>query len=201
MRITASECYKLYTAHKNLSTVWPSKIETYYRTKPDLKNFKIGRREEGNAIYLYENITQSKVTKVGLIVHPTCPWLGCSPDGFVLETKTIVEVKTLMNDNNLPFDDAKRAVAYLKFSEGKYLLRQKHSHYCQIQLNMHLLQALKGDLIVHNYKSNEILIINVDYDNEFCLNVIESLKSIYFEHALPFIFQNFTTESDKKKYE
>ncbi len=201
LRITASECYKLFTAHKNTSTVWSNKIEVYYRPKPDLKNFKIGRREEINAIPLYEKFTKSKVTKVGSVVHPTCPWLGCSPDGLVVESKTVIEIKTLMNEDNLPFIEAQKKVSYLKFCDGRYILRQNHSHYCQIQLNMHLLCVLKGNLIVHNYKSKEILIVDVDYDNQFCLRVIESLKIIYFDHALPHIFQNLITESDKKKYE
>lgn len=201
LRITASDCYKLFTAHKNVKTEWSSKIQAYYRPKPDLKNFKIGRREEQNAIPLYENLTETNVTKVGLVVHPTCPWLGCSPDGFVFETRTVIEIKTLMNEKNLQFTEALKSVPYLKHCDGRYTLREKHSHYCQIQLNMHLLCILKGDLIVHNYKSKEILIVNVVYNKQFCLDVIESLKTIYFTHALPHIFQNFTTETDKRNYE
>lgn len=199
LRITASECYKLFTATKNPATVWSSKINAYYRTKPDLKNFKIGRREETNAIALYEKFTKNKVTKVGLLVQPTCPWLGCSPDGFVFETETVVEIKTLMNEDNLPFVDALKSVSYLKSGE-EYTLREKHSHYAQVQINMHLFCVRKANLIVHNYKSKEILIINVDYDKQFCFNLIETLKSVYFHHTLPYVFENFTTEKDKKIY-
>lgn len=91
LRITASECYKLFTANKNPATVWPSKIAMYYRIQPDRQCFKIGRREEKNAIALYEKEKKTKVAKVGLVVPPTCPWLGCSSDGFVFETKTLVK--------------------------------------------------------------------------------------------------------------
>lgn len=62
---------------------------------------------------------QQKVAKVGLVVHPTCPWFGCSPDGFVFKTNTVIEVKTMMNETDLLFDEALRSVAYLKYCEGK----------------------------------------------------------------------------------
>lgn len=200
MRITASECYTLFTALKNPNTVWPSKIRSYYKTKPNCKNFEIGHREERNAIKLYESKTKRKVSKLGLLVHPTCPWIGCSPDGFVLESKTLVEDKTLINDDNKDFKVALKSVKYLKVNTGCYVLREKHKIYGQCQINMHFLSAVKTDLVIHNYKSNEIKIIIVNYDKEFVCQLLNSLEFIYTHYALPFIFKNFTTASDKQKY-
>lgn len=199
-RITASECYKLFTASKNPNVVWTSKIANYFKAKPNLKNFEIGHREEENGLHLYENETKSKVTKIGLVVHPSCPWLGCSPDGFVLETKTVVEVKTLLNNANQPFHVAVSSIKYLLLTNGRYVLRKKHLYYGQIQLNMHLLRALKADLVIHNYKSKEILKVNVDYDKEFCSELIKSLQSIFLNYALPYMYENFVTETDKQQY-
>lgn len=190
----------MFTAYKNPATDWTKKVAAYYKPKPDNKNFKIGRREEEHAINLYEQKYQKKVTKMGLLVHPTCPWLGCSPDGIILQTKTVIEIKTIMNEEDLPFGVALRSVAYLKLCEGRYKLRQKHSHNAQIQLSMHLLGAFRGQLVVHNYKSKEILVVEVDYDKDFCLALIGTLKSVYFNFALPYIFENFTTEADKVMY-
>lgn len=135
---------------------------------------------------------------MGLLDHPTCPWLGCSPDGIVLETKTVLEIKTIMNEKNLPFDEALRSVAYLKFCNGDYTLREKHSHNAQIQLNMHLLGAHKADLVVHNYKSKEIKIVPVVYNKQFCLDLINVLKCVHFNFALAYIFENRTTEAEKR---
>lgn len=200
-RITASECYRLFTASKNANTVWTTKIGNYFKEKPKLKAFEIGRREEANALIIYEHETNTKVTRIGLIVHPTCPWLGCSPDGFVLETKTIVEVKTLLNDSNEPFNVAVNAIKYLLLSNDQYTLRTKHLYYGQIQLNMHLMHSTKADLVIHNYKTKEIKIINVKYDAQFCTELVRSLRTIYFTHALPYIYEHFVTEIDKKNYE
>ncbi|KAG4072501.1 hypothetical protein HA402_012648 [Bradysia odoriphaga] len=179
---------------------WMSKIRNYYKEKPNLESFKIGRREEENGLRLYEKETGREVIKLGIIVHPSCPWLACSPDGFVLDTKTVVEVKTLTNATE-PFDSALSSIKYLCNTNGSFQLRKKHVYYGQIQLNMHLLCCKNADLVIHNYKFKEISIINVRYDEDFCSQLISSLQSVFFQHALTYIYEHFVTETDKKKYE
>lgn len=199
-RITASECYKLFTANKNRNTVWESKMQLYFKPKPNLKNFSVGRDEEEKAIKLYESQSKNKVIKIGLVVHPSCPWLGCSPDGFVSEKNTVVEVKTLINNNNLPFHDALNEAKYLGKRNGSFFLKEKHLYHAQIQINMHLLRASKADLVIYNYRSSQIEILSVNYNQKFVLELVESLKSVYFSHVLSYVFQHFLTETDQNKY-
>lgn len=199
LRITASECYRLYTASKNANVDWTSKIRNYYKQKPNLECFKIGRKEEANGLKLYERQTGTTVEKIGLVVHPSCPWLACSPDGVVLDTKTVVEVKTLTKANE-PIDVVLSSVKYLCKKDGKVELRKKHLYYGQIQLNMHLLQCKNADMVIHNFKLKEILIVGVVYDEEFCLQLVNALKSVFYNHALPYIYENCVTDTDKKNY-
>lgn len=200
LRITASECYNLYTATKNINVEWDKKIDRYFKAKPVLKNLKIGRQEEHNAIKLYEIETKHTVTKFGLVLQPSCPWLGCSPDGFVLKSNIVVEVKTLMNESNENFQLALSRVVYLNQIQGKYFLKEKHKHYAQIQIYMHLLDSVQADLVIHNYRSKEILIITVEYNKTYVMELISTLKYVYFDRILPYVFENFTTLEDKKKY-
>lgn len=178
------------------------RVITYFKPKPETKNMKIGRDQEKNALENYARNSPDPLIRLGLIVHPTCPWLGCSPDGYVdVATKTVIEVKTLINEKNDQFQIALNKVSYLKFSNGKFVLKEKHKYYAQIQVNMFLLRCGVGHLVVYNYKTDEIKVIVVALDDSFVNKLVSVLQQVYFTFMLPYIYENFVTDEDKTKYE
>ena len=38
----------------------------------------------------HEDFGEKKIEDCGFVVFPSCPWLGCSPDGVVVENKVPV---------------------------------------------------------------------------------------------------------------
>lgn len=200
LRITASECYSLFTALNNTKTIWSKKVETYFKKKPNCKNFQIGLREESNAIRLYEIDKNVTVTKFGIIINPSCPWLACSPDSVSITKDTVIEVKTLMNEENQDFETLLSSTKFLQKQGNSYELRKKHKHYAQAQINMFLLNIKNCDLVVFNYKSKEYRIVEVPYNEEFLQDLVSSLCYIYFKYVLKYVFENFVTKKDKKLY-
>lgn len=57
-RITASNCYTLYTYSKNKNPNWPKKIATYFKIINPTKNMKMGNIMEPVAIRDYEFLTE-----------------------------------------------------------------------------------------------------------------------------------------------
>tara|TARA_B110000208_G_scaffold84516_1_gene107187 strand:+ start:6145 stop:8307 length:2163 start_codon:yes stop_codon:yes gene_type:complete len=52
-----------------------------------------GVKYEPLAIKEYEKKNKCTVDEVGLLVHPTYNWLGASPDGFIISTDKLLEIK------------------------------------------------------------------------------------------------------------
>tara|TARA_B110000211_G_scaffold213414_2_gene253902 strand:- start:10949 stop:13111 length:2163 start_codon:yes stop_codon:yes gene_type:complete len=52
-----------------------------------------GVKYEPLAIKEYEKKNKCTVDEVGLLVHPTYTWLGASPDGFIISTDKLLEIK------------------------------------------------------------------------------------------------------------
>lgn len=200
IRVTASECYTLFTGFNNKADM-SKRVSVYYKPKPQTKNMKIGSEQESKALASFSRNYSYPIMRLGLIVHPSCPWLGCSPDGFIVSSNTVIEVKTLINERNEDFETALRSVRYLKFSNGSFELREKHKYYAQIQINMFLLRCEKGQLIIYNYKSDEIRLVDVEFNSCFVNSLIDVLQKVYFKYMLSYIFENFLTEEDKRKYQ
>lgn len=52
-----------------------------------------GVKYEPLAIAEYEKMNKCTVEDVGLLIHPTYEWLGASPDGFIISTDKLLEIK------------------------------------------------------------------------------------------------------------
>lgn len=207
-RITASDCYSLYTYTKSKKQNWSVKIFNYFKPKPaNLKKIKIGIENEEPAVTLYKKITKFIVNKLGLITQPSCPWIGMSPDGLVIEQGILLEVKCLVNTKNIPLEKAVNDAIYTTsynndnnsewYHWKKNSLKKNHKYYAQVQIGMYLLNVQTCDFLIFNYKDGSCAIISVPYDREYTKNIIYSLHPVYFKYVLPFIFENFVTEKDK----
>lgn len=106
--------------------------------------------------------TVERVEKVVFLIHPTCPCICASPDGFCFEIKTLIKVKYLIDKENEGFTAMLQKLSYLKCDIDAsnnivYELRKKHALYAEIQVNMYLLNSLKCNLILFNIKENYLL--------------------------------------------
>ena len=86
------------------------------------------------------------MTKCGLIVDASAPWLAASPDGIVLDPtqsehkKGCLEVKCPFTCEKMTILDACRQVKAFCLIEknGKMYLSESHGYFYQVQTQMHV---------------------------------------------------------------
>lgn len=111
--ITASNAWKAFESQSNINQL------IYEKCQP-LKDFSVeneddeikmvntnttlhwGQKYEPLSVMLYEHMYNSKVEDFGCIQHPIYKFLGASPDGIVIESKTgrygrMLEIKNIVN--------------------------------------------------------------------------------------------------------
>lgn len=183
-RITASRAYSLFTYASNKNKNWDVKIKNYL-TKKNVTTaaMKHGILMEPVAFERYRVQTGSNIQKIGLIVNPEYPWLGCSPDGIDIDNMKIIEIKSPAKGKTDNMQDVLKSLSYLTFSHDKYTIKKKHAYFCQIQLNIFLSNCSSCDLVIANH--DQITILNVVRDDEFLTKCLHVLNSIYFNYMLP----------------
>lgn len=194
IRITASQCYNLYTYFKSKNEEkkdWGKKIKNYVDPKFFFsKAVEYGKSNEKLAFLEYEKQSQNKITCLGLIVHPKMSWLGCSPDGFDETRKVLIEIKCPLAGSDLTLNDLLPTLSYLQFKEGVYSLKCNHQYYGQIQLSLFLLNISMCDLVIYSKKANSVAVIEVKLNQTFVKRLVMSLKSVYETHMLPYLLNN-----------
>lgn len=61
-----------------------------------------GQKYEDEAIALYAKEREEKVLSFGLMIHPSIPFLGASPDGITESSHVLVEVKVRVSSLSTP---------------------------------------------------------------------------------------------------
>jgi YqaJ-like viral recombinase domain len=191
IRITASVCYSIFTYSKNKKPDWDKKIGSIHRSV-NTESVIYGKVTEKLAFERYKK-DEPSVKNTGLCVNPKQSWLGCSPDGVIVSKNKILEIKCLKMFEKAPV--SMKDVKFLRlltdpsgFSE--YVVKSKHAYYGQVQLNMHLLNCDSADLVIYSKFNDEYECINVEYDKEYVSNMLCSLKKVYFDIFLPYIYRN-----------
>lgn len=194
LRITASQCYSLFTYYKSKNEEkknWAKKIESYVNPKFFFsKAVEYGKANEKFALCAYEKTCPNKITLLGLIVHPTMSWLGCSPDGFDEIRKILIEIKCPVAGSHLELDELLPTLAYLQLKDGRFCLKTNHQYYGQIQLSLFVLNISACDLVIYSEKANNVAIVEVKINTSFIKKLIISLKSVYQTHLLPYLVNN-----------
>lgn len=194
LRITASRCYELYTYTKNKNPNWEKKVAAYCRedfTGNEATDY--GLKAEGEAVDIFENTTDLKVHKVGLIIHPQAPWLGYSPDGFVMINNKLIsiEIKCPIMGISTTATEVVKTLQYICIDEyGAYALKKKHKYYGQVQCGMHVCGIKECYFIVYATYDKTFVLINVERDEKFIRSQFEALHDVYFKHFLPYFFKN-----------
>ena len=150
-----------------------------------------GVDNETNAILKYQNELQNKVTvaNCGLVVSPKWPWLGCSPDGIVMNEGVpvgCVEVKCPYSIKEMSIHEAAMSVKdfYIKQTEAGLKLKVKHAYFFQCQGVLNILNLPWIDFVV--YTTMDMYIERIYKDVTLWENkMLPELTSFYFSFILP----------------
>jgi putative phage-type endonuclease len=184
LRITASSCYSIFTYSKNKTTNWQKKYSDLHKGVTTSAMI-YGKNTEAAAFSSYQK-EEPLVKRSGFCVNPTYPWLGCSPDGIVVEKRKLLEIKCPVKLKNEPF--SLEHCKFLEQSDSDNLsLKKKHVYYGQVQLGMFLMNCSSADLVIYSKFTDSHVTINIKYDYYFVLQLVETLNKVYFTVLLPII--------------
>lgn len=86
---------------------------------------------------------------------------------------------------------AKAALAACNFlgrgETSKYMPKQRHTYYAQMQLGMMLQNVRKCDMVIFADIDKSIEVICVDFDEAFIWPLPARVKDVYFKHVLPIL--------------
>lgn len=187
LRITASKCYEIFTYSNTFKTdeQWNKKIKNLLNPKHYVsKPMQYGIDTEKLALAAYVRDTSATITSMGLVVHPTACWLGCSPDGVNIDKKILIEIKCPNLGQDLNLMDLKDNLTYLN---KEFKLKPKHMYYGQVQLNMFILNFKLCHFLIYSKVDDKCLCVEVDYDENFVRNMISKLTHTYFKRILPIL--------------
>ncbi|XP_055626346.1 uncharacterized protein LOC129768612 isoform X1 [Toxorhynchites rutilus septentrionalis] len=135
-RITSSSAYSVYTYYTNQpdkNKNWKSKILSMVTPKhlstPAIVH---GIRCESKAIAAYERDYRKNVWSCGFVIPPHISWLGCSPDGIVINEGRIIEIKCPKEGEKSLCD----LIDFLPYFTRLNVLKKNHQYYAQLQLTM-----------------------------------------------------------------
>ncbi|KAH7943949.1 hypothetical protein HPB52_013727 [Rhipicephalus sanguineus] len=88
---------------------------------------------------VFEKKVGTRVTQVGLVIHPQQPWLCASPDGLFHTSKgiTLLEIKcpySRKDDVIIDPDLCESFISYVVYEDGCLKLTRSHPYYCQVQV-------------------------------------------------------------------
>ena len=150
-----------------------------------------GLDNETNAIVKYQNELQNSITvaNCGLVVSPKWPWLGCSPDGIVMNQGIpvgCVEVKCPYSIKERSIHEAAMSVKdfYIKQTEDGLKLKVKHTYFYQCQGVLNILNLPWIDFVV--YTTVDMYVQRIYKDVTLWENkMLPELTSFYFSFILP----------------
>ena len=152
--------------------------------------FEWGHEKEGSALNLYIKKMKKKhkhlsVSDSGLVINPTWPYIGASPDGYRFCKccgKVVLEVKSLYSKRSLPPYVAAQEYLYTD-QDGKTQLKKKTRWYYQIQGELAVTKLKCADLIIYTNKG--ILVIPVKFDSELWQSILRKLEEFYDAAMIP----------------
>lgn len=191
-RITASNCYGLYTYTKNKSPDWAKKAQSHINPKKfKISSCDYGKVNEPFACSSFTRETGIVIHSCGLFIHPNVSWLGCSPDG-ITSNNELIEVKCPVigdlkpgSENQISFEEFCEKIPNIQKTDKGYILKKKNSWYGQIQLCLAILNVPICYLLLYYKIGDKCLVVKVTYDYEFFEDMVSKLHWVYFKHILP----------------
>lgn len=192
-KITGSRCYSLftyYTASKKTDAQWALKASKYFWPNTFSNKFvKHGIKYESVAIELFARDSKQNIVPCGFVTSYDYPWLGYSPDGIIVnnfnEPTKLVEIKCPYLGSTVGLQDVIEKVKFIsKNADGSLTLNKKDAYYAQVQLGLILLNLSSCDFVVYNSLEHNYIVINVEFDFNYCKTLLQVLKIVFFEKLL-----------------
>ena len=137
------------------------------------------------------------VRETGCCIQPNIPWLVASHDGLVSDRSSptdhfgIVEIKCPYRKRNCTVDEILGDSSfYVSRQKGKLVLKRDHpnGYFTQIQMAMGLAGVGYCDFVVYTFKC--LIIIRIDFDIDYFIDLVLNLNEFYKRHLLPKIMDS-----------
>ena len=147
-----------------------------------------GFQNEAKARSAYCTKTGFVVHTCGLVVNPSLPWLGASPDGLVEDpSEKCVGLLEIKCPFTYRFSTVEEACIDPKFFEtianGQVTLKQDHKHYYQVQGQMALSRVSWCDLVIYTHQN--FTIQRIEFNEDFWNDIQSKLTEFFFKYILP----------------
>ena len=147
-----------------------------------------GLQNESKARNAYCSKTGFVTRTCGLVVNPSLPWLGASPDGVVEDPSMkylgLLEIKCPFTHR---FSTVEKAcsdpVFFAMITDDKVALKREHKYYYQIQGQMALCQVSWCDFVIFTLQN--FTIERIPFNNEFWNKIQPQLTEFFFKYVLP----------------
>lgn len=182
-RITASVVGKVISCCTGVEGVVSQVMG--YTEAPNVSSVRWGRDNEVNAKNRFINDEGPKhkgfeVRSCGLFVDEKRPYLGASPDGIVSCScckDAVLEIKCAASCAHLNIDAAKKVLSYL---DNDAHLKENHSHYAQVQMQMALTKTTKAFFVV--YTKKDFNVEEVAFDESFWVAAVNKAEEFFFSY-------------------
>lgn len=159
-----------------------------------------GKDNEPLAIeaYIQHMATLDKVITVnqtGLIINPSFPFLGASPDGLLTDpsnttdTNGILEIKCPYKYRNVePCEAAvNKDFCCELVGDDTLKLKRNHNYYYQIQGQMAISSRKWCDFVI--YTNKNISVERISFDESHWMTMLPKQKAFYIKELVPIIFE------------
>ena len=153
---------------------------------------KHGIENESRALKQYENYLVNsghpvKTFPSGFVVNAAFPFLGCSPDGKVIDVTEdspfgIAEIKCPYKHRNVTPETACAGDSqfHLEKKDDFPSLKTTHKYYYQVQGQMGITGAKWCDFVTYTFKG--MVIERIYFDPEFFASMLLKLEQFFFKH-------------------
>ncbi|XP_064460237.1 uncharacterized protein LOC135386925 [Ornithodoros turicata] len=129
------------------------------------------------------------ISSCGLLVSPSCPWLGASPDRIVFDpvedSYGVVEIKCPYSLRDQQACNLPGLNFCCEVDENGPKLKRDHQYYAQLIGQMAISGLSWGDFVV--YSKDFILIERVKFSQSEWSTMKETLDYFYFDTLLPYL--------------
>ena len=199
-RITSSNFFEVsrhMLALKCYPTSLVKKIMKYTPDYPNVQSMRWGRENEPKARqayseYLLEHHQDVNVSLAGLVVDPSYPYLGASPDGFVscscCEDTGLLKIKcSYKYRNELPIADValadKNYFLEIDPDTDAVQLRKSHKYYYQVQGQIAICKRRFCDFVC--WTPMGLFVQRIEKDESFARVIFPDLTNFFCKYLLP----------------
>ncbi len=153
-RVTASVARKIAKGRRK-----ESRIKYFLENIQPTKSMAYGLKMEPAAREQFKILFNKNVLSCGLVVNPSIPWLGASPDGIIQEEDGSVSILEIKCPSSC--EDDQISVDYIVNGS----LKKSHTYYTQVQVTMLLCHAKVCHFFVFSMADHVHL--EVEFDEDF----------------------------------